>query len=347
MRVLIIGGSGLISTETARALLELGHDTTAVTRGQKAFRVESSKGARLKTVVADRQNSDALRRVADAVDPEVIIDQICYQPREMGELLRVRSHGLKQIVLVSTVCAFGGRLVEHPARAGTERRPISEYGRRKREIEDMLLEANRSGYVAGTIMRPSSTDGPGAFLSGNLWGRDATLFTLLKANRPIIVCAGGVLCQHGSAHDVGRAIALAAGRPKCYGKAYQAVGDECVTQGEWTRRTALALDCKEPNVFPIDSAWLCEKLKNWPRAGFLRDIWRYHCIFDNGELKRDIPEWRPEVAIADNARLTWEWAQESGAWAQAQAQSPAGFKTDLEPEALCEAYAKAKAKFLE
>ena len=341
MRVLILGGSGLISTEATRALMELGHETFAMTRGTTPFRVAEAGGRTVQPVTGDRGNKEALKRLLDEVNPDAVIDFICYEPQPMHDLVASRNAKLKHIVFVSTVCALGGPLAEHPARSSTECRPVSDYGVKKKEIEEIVRDAHRSGIVAGTIFRPSSTDGPGAWLSGNMWGRDGALFALLKARRPVIVCAGGVLCHHGSTRDVGRAVAFSVGRPACFGKTYQAVGDECVTQTEWIRRTAGGIGAKDSNIVEIDAGWLCDRLSKWKGVGFLKTIWRYHGIFDTSELKRDIPEWRPELTIADNARLTWEWGMQMGKWAEAQARA-----MEVPPEPLCEAYARAKTQFL-
>jgi nucleoside-diphosphate-sugar epimerase len=344
MRVLMLGGSGLISTETTRALLEAGHETFALTRGQRAFRVSESQGRQVKPVIADRNDKAALKKVLDEVNPEAIIDLICYQPQQMKDLLEVRNRGLKHLVFVSTVCVLGGELVEYPATSQTLRRPLSDYGRNKTILEDMVLEAHRSGSVAGTNFRPSSTDGAGAWLSGSLYSRHPILFDQLKKRRPIIVCSGGVLCHHGSTRDVGRALSLACGREATFGKTYYVVGDECITQAEWTRRSAAGIGAPEPQIVEIPDDWLVKRMsatKGIKGVGFLKDIWRYHGCFDTSELKRDIPEWRPQLKIADNARVTWEWAVASGEWEKAQG---AGLKVDTEPETLCEEYAKAASR---
>jgi len=338
MRVLMLGGSGLISSETTRALLELGHDAFALTRGKRAFRISEVNGRSVKNVVADRQDKGALKKVLDEVDPEAIIDLICYQPQEMTDLISLRNRSLKHLVFVSTVCALGGELAQHPATGSTERRPNFDYGRNKMTLEDIVLEANRAGVVAGTNFRPSSTDGPGAWLSGSVWCRHPILFELLQKHRPVIVCAGGVLCHHGSTRDVGRALALACGRPVTFGKTYNVVGDECITQAEWTRRTAAGIGAPEPKIVEIPADWLVRRLKGWGGIGFLQYIWRYHGCFDTSELKRDIPEWQPELKVADNARLTWAWGQSSGEWAKVQ--SAGLLVPEAVPEALIEEYTR-------
>jgi nucleoside-diphosphate-sugar epimerase len=327
----------LISTETTRALLELGHDAYALTRGKREFRVADAGGRKVKPVVGDRADKAGLKKILVEVNPEAVIDLICYEPKDMRDLLSIRNRALKHLVFVSTVCALGGELAEHPARATTERRPNSGYGRNKRELEDIVLEATKSGIVAGTNVRPSSTDGAGAWLSGCLWCRHPVLFDVLKKRRPVIVCSGGVLCHHGSTRDVGRALALICGREVTFGKTYHTVGDECITQAEWTRRTAAGIGAPDPDIIEIPAEWLVKRLKDWNGVHFLKDIWRYHGCFDTSELKRDIPEWKPTLNVADNARITWEWGVSSGEWEKAQG---AGLKTEAEPEALCEEYAK-------
>jgi nucleoside-diphosphate-sugar epimerase len=341
MRVLILGGSGLISTETTRCLLEGGHETFALTRGKTPFRVSETAGRKVTPVIGNRDDKDALKRILADVNPEVIIDFFCFQPQQMRDLLASRNRAAKHLIFISTVCALGGPLAEHPAGANTECRPVFDYGQNKKELEQIVLEASAKGVIAGTNFRPSSTDGPGAWLSGNLSCRDGAFFRLLKEKRPVIVCAGGVLCHHGSTRDVGRAVALSVGREVCFGRTYNCVGDECVTQAEWTRRSARGIGISDPNIVEMPADFLCERLKDWKGVGFLKYIWRYHGAFDTSALKRDVPEWRPEVNLAETARLTWEWGEQSGQWKDVLAKP-----LDIEPEPLCAAYDRARGEFL-
>ena len=344
MRVLLLGGSGLISTEATRALLELGHETVAMTRGTTPFRVAEAGGRTVRTVTGERGNKESLKRVLDDVNPDAVVDFICYEPQPMRDLIASRNKKLKQIVFVSTVCALGGPLAEHPARSSTECRPNSDYGVKKKGARTDCPRSSpdpdlRRGHDLPAVEHRWARRV--AFRQLYRGTRRRALFSLLKARRPVIVCAGGVLCHHGSTRDVGRAVAFSVGRPACFGKTYQAVGDECVTQAEWTRRTAAGIGAKDTNIVEIDPDWLCSRLAKWKGVGFLQSIWRYHGVFDTSELKRDIPEWRPELTIADNARLTWEWGVHAGKWAEAQAKP-----MEIPPEPLCEAYSRAKTQFL-
>ena len=95
MRTLILGGSGLISTETARACMELGHETIALTRGKTPFRVMDAAGRSLMAVVADRKDKVALKKVISEIRPEAIIDLICYEKQDMEDLIAMRNSALK------------------------------------------------------------------------------------------------------------------------------------------------------------------------------------------------------------------------------------------------------------
>lgn len=83
MKILIIGGTGLISTPMTRQLVERGHTVTLYNRGQRE--AEMPKGVR--QVTRDRsQHTEFETQICEREPFNCVIDMICYQPEDAESL---------------------------------------------------------------------------------------------------------------------------------------------------------------------------------------------------------------------------------------------------------------------
>jgi nucleoside-diphosphate-sugar epimerase len=128
----------------------------------------------------------------------------------------------------------------------------------------------------------------------------------LRAGRPVIVSGDGHgLWQSAYADDVGRAFAHAAGRARCFGQAYNAVADEVFTWDQYTLRTAAAIGAPVPRLVHLPTDFLVAV--DPKRHVWLDEIFRFHGVYANAKLKRDVPEFRLEVSFEEGVRRTVAW----------------------------------------
>ena len=79
MKILIIGGTGNISTAITRTLVERGDDVTLYNRGRSRSQIPEG----YKTIIGDRTDYAAFEaQMADAGRFDCVIDMICYKPEE-------------------------------------------------------------------------------------------------------------------------------------------------------------------------------------------------------------------------------------------------------------------------
>lgn len=302
MKVLIIGGTGLISTGIVKALRERGAAITVFNRG----RTDDRLGPDVKRLVGDRQDFAAFERAVAAGGPwDVVIDMICFRPDEAASVLRACAGRCGHFVFCSTVCTYGNTQTVIPTTEETPQSPHSEYGRNKLACEQLFLRAHAGSGLPVTIIRPSHTFGPGGGIINNLhW--EASFLARLRAGRPIIVSGDGHgLWQSAYADDVGRGFAFAAGNPRCFGQAYNAVADEVVTWDQYVLRTAAAIGAPVPRLvhLPTDTLMAIDP----KRFVGLDEIFRFHGVYSNAKLKRDVPEFRLDVPYAEGVRRTVAW----------------------------------------
>src|SRR5688500_5446001 len=103
MRVLVIGGSGNISREIVRALLERGHEVTIFNRGR--HRDPQPEGARV--VQGDRKEREAFEAAVRELAPEAAIDMISYSPEDAASAVRALEGRVRHFIHCSTVMTYG------------------------------------------------------------------------------------------------------------------------------------------------------------------------------------------------------------------------------------------------
>jgi nucleoside-diphosphate-sugar epimerase len=300
--VLIIGGTGLISTGIVKALKERRAAITVFNRGKTDDRL----GGDVRHLVGDRQDFPAFENAIAATGKwDVVIDMICFRPDEAESVVRAFAGRCGHFIFCSTVCTYGNTQTIVPTLETTPQSPHSRYGRDKLACEGIFLRAHAAGKLPVTIIRPSHTYGPGGGIINNL-NTDATFLERLRRGRPVIVSGDGHgLWQSAYSDDVGRGFAFAAANPRCVGEAHNAVADEVVTWDQYVQRTAAAIGAPAPRIVHLPTDFLLAI--DAKRYVVLDEIFRFHGVYSNAKLKRDVPEFRLTTSYEDGVRATAAW----------------------------------------
>lgn len=307
MRVLVIGGTGLISTGIVKHLLARGADVTVFNRGQRAPpppNVKLSKG--------DRGNFAEFEKRFESERFDAVIDMVCFNAEQAESAVRAFGGRCEQFIFCSTVCTYG---VKSPPQVLVDetfpQEPISGYGKGKVACEQVFRRAHDAKRFNATIIRPSSTYGPGNSLIDQLEFSPAA-WDRIERGLPVL-CAGDGLGLWQSTHrdDCGKLFAYAALNPRTYGQDYNATREEVFTWREYYRQAAAALGRKARLVF-MPAAWI---VKHDPkRFGLLHEITQYHGAYDSGKARRDVPEFRCEIGLERGAGETFADMKQRNAW---------------------------------
>lgn len=308
MKVLIIGGTGLISVGIIKHLLARGAEVTMLNRGQRG----GDFGGRVKSIVQDRNQFDAFERIATHEKYDVVIDMICFGPEQAESDIRAFSKRCGHFIFCSTVCAYGVKVPPNVlVDESFPREPISGYGKNKLACEELFLAAHERNAMDVTIIRPSCTYGPGGTVIDNLefnpvaWDR-------IERGLPIL-CSGDGLGLWVATHrdDCGKLFAYSAMNPKTFGQSYNATRDENFTWRDLLSQAASALGRKAKVLFmPAD--WIVKHDPN--RFGLLAEITKYHGAYTSAKAKRDVPEFRCEIGYGQGVAETFADIRKRGAW---------------------------------
>jgi nucleoside-diphosphate-sugar epimerase len=296
MKVLILGGTGLISSGITSACRALGYDVAHLNRGSQPAPED------VHTISGDRYNEADLRRAA-RFQPDVVIDMLGFSAADAELALRVFGGAVRQLIFCSTCCVYdilgGGAPFREDSPLGSH----WHYGRNKQRCEEIYLRAQAEGAFACTIFRPAHVYGPNFFI--HQFGFDgALLFNRIAHGLPVLLFEEGrQLWQSCDRDDAGLAFAYACLRERCYGQVYNLSHGEILSWREHYERIAALLD-RTPDLRSLGSEVL-------PRLSggdydFFRNIARYSFAAESAKIQADIPEFRRRSSYEDGARVFWE-----------------------------------------
>jgi len=295
MQILIIGGTGLISTGIVKHLLARKADVTLFNRGQRSADIPAGVHA----LHGDRDEAGVLERQCGSRRWDVVIDMICFTPEQANADIQIFAGKCRHFIFCSTVCTYGTKVPPHIFIEETfPQEPISDYGKNKVLCERIFLEAHQQQKFSATIIRPSHTYGPGGTLIDNL-EFDPVAWNRVERGLPIL-CAGDGLGLWVSTHrdDVGKLFAYAALNTKTFGQSYNATSDLHMTWEQYYQTVAAVLG-KPANLrfLPAKQIWYREP----GRFVLLREITAFHGAYNSSKARRDVPEFTCEIPFAAGA----------------------------------------------
>ncbi len=308
MRILIVGGTGLISTGITQQLLARGDEATLFNRGTHP----SPFDERVRTIHGDRRDFAAFEaRMAQEPRWDCVIDMIGFLPDEVESAIRAFRGRTGQYVFCSTVDVYSKPAKSYPIRedADCTPKPSFPYAHAKGACERLLWAAHARGELAVTIIRPAQTYGEGGRLIHSL-GFDTMFLDRIRRGLPI-VCHGDGTGLWSACHrdDVARAFVGAAGYPVAFGRAYTAAAKEWLTWNGYYEGIAQAMGAPRPKLVHIPTDVLGRALPQ--TAMWCVENFSHINIFDTSAAERELG-FRYTVPLVEGARRCIDWLAAQG-----------------------------------
>ncbi len=305
MKVLFIGGTGLISSACVELALARGHEVFLLNRGLSP-KYPLPKGARL--LKGDvRDGARAVSLAVDGLRFHAVVDFIAFTDRDVERDLEVFRNSTDQFVLISSASAYR-KPPDHYLI--TERTPLENpfwaYSRGKIAAEARLMQAFRDEGFPATIVRPSLTYGLTQipFCVGS-WEHPWTVIDRMLGGRKVVVPGDGSslwVVTWNADFAVGLLGLL--GQAASIGEAYQITSDEVLTWDEIYLEAYAALGIP-PNIVHVASELIAAY---WPHAlGSLMGDKMHSVVFDNSKIKQLVPEFGCRVMWAEGLRRALDW----------------------------------------
>jgi nucleoside-diphosphate-sugar epimerase len=296
LRVLFIGGTGVISSACAREAVGGGHDVElfVLNRGQSAGRALPPGVTELR---GDIREAESVRDALDGFDFDSVVDFVAFTAGHVRADLDLFRGRTGQYVFISTASAYQTPPSRLPVTESTPlRNPYWQYSRDKIACEDLLIAEYRDNGFPATIVRPSHTyDETKTVLSGG-W----TSLARMLAGKPVIVHGDGTsLWTVTHSTDFARAFVPLLGHPRTLGEAFHITSDDVLTWDQIAYALGAALGVT-PRLVHVPSDVIAAHDPEWG-AGLLGDK-THSMVFDNSKVKSVVPGWNAVVPFERGAR---------------------------------------------
>ncbi len=308
MKVLMIGGTGIISSACSELAAQRGMDLTILNR---SLSTKHSIPAGARQIVGDIHADPAhLAGLLHRQHFDAVVDWVAYTPEDIEHSLQLFRGKTDQFVFISSASAYQKPPAHYIITEETPlENPYWDYSRNKIAIEERLLQEYREHGFPVTIIRPSLTYGPSQIpLCGASWQHPYTVIDRIRKGKKVIIPGDGTslwtVTWNG---DFAKGLVGLLGRQDAIGQAFNMTSDEVLSWNQIFLEVGKALGL-EMDVVHIASELIAAYN---PRAlGSLIGDKVNSVVFDNSKIKRFVPDFKCEVLWAEGVRraITWHEA---------------------------------------
>jgi len=303
MKILFLGGSGVISRAVTAQTLAAGHDLWLLNRGQH----RPVAGAR--TITADLTDVAGVRAALAGHTWDVVVQWIAFGPEDIRRDVELFRDRTRQYVFISSASIYQKpSLPPYLLTESTPRvNPHWEYARKKIAAELELEAAHRAHGFPYTIVRPSLTYGDDQIpLVLNAWQQPWTAIDRMRRGAPVIIPGDGTslwTITHNT--DFAAGLLGLFGHPQAIGEAFHITSDEALTWNRIFALTAAAAGVAAPRFVHIASDFIIACVP--AVEGTLLGDKSVSAVFDNAKLKRLVPGFAARTDFATGIRRTLAW----------------------------------------
>ena len=304
MKLLLVGGTGVLSSAVTLEALKQGFEVTMINRGRRAIPdgVES--------LVFDCHDYVGVGKALAGRHFDATIDFLCFSRQELESSFRLYSQFSSQYVFISSCMVYdtrgGGWMDENSPKV----LPMWRYSVDKWDCELALNQMALQSPCKVTVVRPSVTYGDTRipYGEGPQYGFHWTLAARILAEKPIIRWNGGRnRCNVTRVEDFAIGCIGLIGIPAAYGEAFNICGDETPSWAEVLDALSLAIG-KKAKTIDIPSEFYA---REWPkRAGAILGGRSIDSLCRNDKIKEAVPGFRQTIGLEAGIARTVKAYQE-------------------------------------
>jgi nucleoside-diphosphate-sugar epimerase len=228
MNCLVIGGTRFIGRLLVAELLKADHSVTVLHR-----RPKHDLGRRVKNLVADRNDAQAVKAALTGKNFEIVFDNVYDADRgttagHIESTVRAAGNNLHRYIFLSSVMAYGDGLNHHEGDALAPDDAPDLFVRNKAMSERALFRLHQRIGLPVVTLRP-----PYVYGAGNPYYREAYFWDRLRAGRSVILPGDGRrLMQFVYVKDLVKAALKSIDEPGAIGHAFNIANARPLSQME-------------------------------------------------------------------------------------------------------------------
>lgn len=292
MKVLIIGGTGIISTYVLKKCIDVGYDVTVMNRGHRNQDLPKD----VNFIACDINDESKAKQILEDHFFDSVIQFVAFTKDQVERDIRLFRDKTRQYIFISTASAYQKPVEDYPI---TEKTPLEnpywEYSRNKIVCESYL---NSVKDINVTIVRPSHTYNNHMIMAPmTRWNYEYAHIKRLLDGKPIIIPGDGTsvwTITHAS--DFANSFVYLIGNKEAYQDVFHITGEILYTWEQLTHILANALGVK-PQIIHIPSDVIIKYIPEM--EGPLLGDKTWSAIFDNSKIKSISKEYSSKVRYED------------------------------------------------
>jgi nucleoside-diphosphate-sugar epimerase len=298
MKILFIGGTGVISASCTELCVARGMDVYVLNRGTSP-RIPPA-GARVLT--GDINDAERIRHILRGHSFDVVVNWIAYTQKDVERDYALFREMTSQYIFISSASVYQKPIPKIPITEDTPLyNPGWEYAQAKIDCERYVMAQCTERRFPATIVRPSHTYDK----TRTPIRLDYTLLHRLKHGKKILLHDDGTsVWTLTHAQDFARGFIGLLGNSATIGEAYHITSDEVLT---WNQIAHILADNAHvtPNIGYIPAEFVVAYDAAWGK-NLLWDK-RHPGVFDNAKIRSIVPEYKASIPFAQGAQEIVEW----------------------------------------
>lgn len=302
MKLLVVGGTGVISYAVVMEALKQGIEVTCINRGRSKSQQLPKE---VELIIADYHNKDVITKELKGKYFDAVIDVICYKPSDIEYSVSLFKDVCTQYIFFSSCAVYNKGKGDYVC---NEESPlinsIWNYSISKVECENKLVELAAKYNLIYTIVRPAVTYGNTRIPYGITppYGYHGTLIQRIINNKPIVLWdEGRAFSTITRVEDFAIGLVGLLGNPKAYNEIFNVVGDERYHWKDVIDELGRILNC-HPVYLNISKEQLAQEMPD--RKGEILGGRGISQLLDNTKLKSVVPNFKTTIGLAEGLRST-------------------------------------------
>jgi nucleoside-diphosphate-sugar epimerase len=294
MKILFIGGTGIISSACSQLALVRGMELFLLNRGQSTRPIP--QGA--KVIHGDIRVPESAKSALGTMKFDAVVDWVAFTQEHIESDLQLFQDRTDQFVFISSASAY-----QTPPAA----LPVQEYSRDKIACEERLIQAYREEKFPITIVRPSHTYDRTLLPMHGGW---TVIDRMLRGEQVIVHGDGTSLWTLTHNTDFAKGFVGLLGNSHAIGDIFHITSDEWLTWNQIFEITAHAAGTTA-KIVHIPSDLINAYDSDWG-AGLLGDK-AHSFVLDNSKIKRLVPDFICTTPFSRGILEIIEWYRQNPA----------------------------------
>lgn len=310
MKVLIIGGTGILSKAVVDESASRGFEVTMLNRGRRKLFINE----KVELIKCDIHDSDLVKERLNGRKFDTVIDFLCYNKKDIEYSISLFGSFAKQYIFISSAQAYNTSVKGMLSENSDLGQPLWGYSMNKVESEKTLKELCKAKGINYTIIRPGVNYDNTRIPYGMYppMGQHWTMCSRILRGKPIITWNNGEnRLNLTRVEDFASGAVGLIGNERAYDEVFNVVGDYIYSWKEVLDTLGKLLG-EEVKTVDIPVEFYAKELSSDENKQMLRGGRAQNLECSNEKLISVCPEFKTQYNLAEGMRLTLDFYKAHG-----------------------------------